>query len=144
MGITAGTWPLRWAVIIADLEPTRGHEQGGTRRALVVSYEPFHRAAALTVCPITAARSMVRYPNSEGDQTKAEVILCHQGRTISLLRATGAVAPIGYLTNPRLREQVRAALARHLGLDIPAASGAVAGGRAYSSVERGASKQSPS
>jgi mRNA-degrading endonuclease toxin of MazEF toxin-antitoxin module len=32
---------LRWAVVIARLDPVEGHEQAGTRRALVVSYEPF-------------------------------------------------------------------------------------------------------
>jgi mRNA interferase MazF len=135
MGVAAVTRPLRWAIVIADLDPTRGHEQGGTRRALVVSYEPFHRAGAVTVCPITAARSTVRYPSEvaipvgEGGQTRPGVILCHQVRTISLLRATGGHAAIGYLTNPDLREQVRAALAQHLGLDIPASSDGASGSR---------------
>jgi mRNA interferase MazF len=116
---------LRWAVLIADFDPTRGHEEGGTRRALVVSYEPFHRSGDVTVCPITAARHVARYPNEvpipagEAGQTKAGVILCHQVRTVSLQRITGALMPLGYLT---LRAQVRAALARHFGLDIPARS----------------------
>ncbi|MGH2488399.1 MAG: type II toxin-antitoxin system PemK/MazF family toxin, partial [Candidatus Limnocylindria bacterium] len=54
--------PLRWASVIVDLNPVVGHEQAGRRRALVVSYEPFHRSGLLTVCPITAARSELRYP----------------------------------------------------------------------------------
>jgi mRNA-degrading endonuclease toxin of MazEF toxin-antitoxin module len=36
--------------------------QSGRRRALVVSYEPFHRPGLATVCPITAARDAARYP----------------------------------------------------------------------------------
>ena len=106
-------------------------------RIAATQYEPFHRAAALTVCPITAVQETVRYPNEvavpvgEGGQTRAGVILCHQVRTISFLRATGSLAPIGYLTNPVLREQVRAALARHMGLDIPAASDGATGSRAF-------------
>ncbi len=131
--------PLRWAVLITDLDPTRGHEQGGTRRALVVSYEPFHRSASVTVCPITAARSVTRYPNEvpipagEAGQTKAGVILCHQVRTVSLQRIPGPLSPVGYLANPNLRHQVRSALARHLGLDIPAGSDGATGSTAFKS-----------
>jgi mRNA-degrading endonuclease toxin of MazEF toxin-antitoxin module len=137
MGVTVAPLPLRWTVLIADLNPTRGHEQRGTRRTLIVSYEPFHRSGSITVCPITAARSVPRYPGEvaipagEAGQTKAGVILCHQVRTISLLRATGALSPIGYLTDPTLREQVRLALAQHLGLDIPAGSDGAAGNRVF-------------
>lgn len=137
MGVTVAPPPLRWAVIITDLDPTRGHEQRGTRRTLVVSYEPFHRSGSITVCPITAARSMPKYPNEvaipvgEAGQTRASVILCHQARTISLPRATGTLSPIGYLTDPALRERVRLALAQHLGLDIPAGSDGAAGNRAF-------------
>jgi mRNA-degrading endonuclease toxin of MazEF toxin-antitoxin module len=114
--------PLRWAVVLAHLDPAAGHEQGGSRHALVVSYEPFHRAAVATICPITAARSTPRYPNEvaipagEAGQTPAGVILCHQVRTISFTRIGSVLAPIGYLTDPSLREQIRNALARHLGL----------------------------
>ena len=129
------TQPLRWAVLITDLDPIRGHEQGGTRRVLVVSYEPFHRSTSMTVCPITAARDTARYPNEvaipagEAGQTKPGVILCHQVRTISMQRVAGArsPSPVGYLTDPQRREQVRIALARHLGLNIPAGIDGAAG-----------------
>ena len=129
--------PLRWAVVLANLDPTAGHEQAGTRRALVVSYEPFHRGMLATICPITAARSTPRYPNEvaipvgQAGQTLAGLILCHQVRTISLTRLGHALAPIGYLTDPKLREAVRSALARHLGLDIPAGADGAAGRRVF-------------
>jgi len=115
---------LRWAVVRVRLDPVEGHEQGGTRRALVVSAEPFHRARRATVLPITAARGDARYPAEvpigvgEAGQTKAGVILCHQVRTISLDRLHGS-APEGYVTSPAIRAAVRSALAHHLGLDIP-------------------------
>ena len=36
--------PLRWAIVLIDLDAgTVGHGQRGERRALIVSYEPFHR-----------------------------------------------------------------------------------------------------
>jgi len=119
------TGPLRWAVVIVDLDPTSGHEQAGQRRALVVSYEPFHRSGLLTVCPITAARAEERYPGDVAvpagmaGQTKPGVVICSQLRTISRNRVRGA--SVGQLTDGRLRRRVRVALAHHLGLDIPAA-----------------------
>ncbi len=114
---------LRWAVVRVTLDPARGHEQGGTRRALVVSAEPFHRARLATVLPITASRAEARYPGEvpiavgEAGQTKPGVILCHQVRTISLDRVAGP--PDGYVAAPGTRAAVRVALAHHLGLDIP-------------------------
>jgi mRNA-degrading endonuclease toxin of MazEF toxin-antitoxin module len=116
--------------VIVDLDPTEGHEQAGSRRALVVSYEAFHRSALLTVCPITAARSTPRYPGEvaipagESGQTKAGLILCAQVRTVSArrIRATGILpgGGVAYLADPGIRSAVRAALGHHLGLDIPA------------------------
>lgn len=114
--------PLRWAVVIVDLDPVVGHEQAGERRALVVSYEPFHRSGLATVCPITAARSEPRYPGdvpiraSAAGQTRDGVIVTSQVRTISLGRVRSAVGMIG---DRSVRAGVRAALAHHLGLDIP-------------------------
>ena len=121
--VTVGE-PLRWAVVRVALDPATGHEQGGTRRALVVSYEPFHRSGLATVCPITAARDEARYPGEvaipvgTAGQTRPGLILCQQVRTISLERVVGA--PDGRLADPGLRRAVRLALAHHLGLDIPA------------------------
>lgn len=115
--------PWRWSVVIVGLDPVVGHEQAGERRALVVSYEPFHRSGLLTVCPITAARAEARYPGDvpiaagEAGQTKAGVIVCSQVRTISQRRVLSA--SVGVVAGPRVRRQVRRALAHHLGLDIP-------------------------
>jgi len=121
--VTVGE-PLRWAVVRVALDPATGHEQGGTRRALVVSYEPFHRSGLATVCPITAARDEASYPGEvaipvgTAGQTRPGLILCQQVRTISLERVLGA--PDGRLADVRVRRAVRLALAHHLGLDIPA------------------------
>lgn len=118
------TGPLRWSVVIVDLDPAEGHEQAGERRALVVSYEPFHRSGLATVCPITASRSEARYPGDVpiragvAGQTRDGVILVGQLRTISLRRVRSA--PLGSIQDPTIRRAVRGALAHHLGLDIPA------------------------
>ncbi len=117
------TGALRWSVVIVGLDPAQGHEQAGERRALVVSYEPFHRSGLATVCPITSARSEPRYPGDvpipigEAGQTRAGVILTSQVRTISLRRVRSA--PLGTVRDASVRREVRRALAHHLGLDIP-------------------------
>lgn len=116
--------PLRWAVVIVGLDPVEGHEQAGERRALVVSYEPFHRSGLMTVCPISAARSEPRYPGEvaipagEAGQTRPGVILCSQVRTVAQERIRGR--PLGFVGAPATRRRVRRALAHQLGLDIPA------------------------
>lgn len=120
--------PLRWAIVIVDLEPgTVGHEQRGQRRALVVSHEPFHGSGMATVCPISAREPRypgeVAIPAGHAGQTKGAVILCHQVRTIDLSRVTtiDIGGRIQFVTEPALRGRVRAALTRQLGLDVPAA-----------------------
>jgi mRNA interferase MazF len=110
-------------VVIIALDPVQGHEQAGKRRAVVVSYEPFHRSGLATVCPITAARSFARYPGEvpipagEAGQTRDGVIITSQVRTVSLRRVRDE--PLGMVTDRSLRRAIRSALAHHLGLDIP-------------------------
>jgi mRNA-degrading endonuclease toxin of MazEF toxin-antitoxin module len=121
------TRPLRWAVVIVDLNPTVGHEQAGQRRALVVSYEAYHASGMAAVCPISARTP--KYPgevvirDGHAGQTKDGVILCHQVRTIDLSRVTAfeLTGRQQFVTDPEVRRQVRSALSRHLGLDIPLA-----------------------
>lgn len=114
--------PLRWSIVIVDLDPAQGHEQAGERRALVVSHEPFHRSGMATVCPITAARSEPRYPGEvsiragEAGQTRHAVIMTSQLRTISM-RGIRSERD-GTVIDPSIRHAVRAALAHQLGLDI--------------------------
>jgi mRNA interferase MazF len=117
---------LRWAVVLVDLDPTRGHEQAGSRRALVVSYESFHRSGMATICPITTRPSKypgeVAIPEGHAGETRDGLILCHQVRTLDMSRVTAL--EIGgraqYVTDRTVRHAVRAALVHHLGLDLPA------------------------
>jgi len=117
----------RWSVVILDLDPAIGHEQAGRRRALVVSYEPFHRSGMATVCPITTRAPKypgeVAVPAGHAGQTLDGVILVHQIRTIDLHRVTSAVigGTAQRVIDPVIRRDVRRALAHHLGLDLPAA-----------------------
>ncbi len=118
--------PLRWTIVLVDFDPTVRHEQRGTRRALVVSYESFHRSGMATVCPITTRAPKypgeVTIPAGHAGQTKDGLILCHQLRTIDLARVS-AFELSGrpqQLTDPRVRAEVRVALAHQVGLDLRA------------------------
>ena len=119
---------LRWSIVLVGLEPgTVGHEQRGRRRALVVSYESFHSSGMITVCPISAREPKypgeVRIPAGTAGQTLDGVILCHQVRTVDLSRVTSFEIDgrVQHVTDPAIRAGVRAVLAHHLGLDLPAA-----------------------
>ena len=123
--------PLRWAVVLIDLDPALGHEQRGTRRALVVSYEAFHRSGLATVCPITTRGP--KYPGEVAisadvaGRTLDGLVLCHQVRTIDM--AGVSAFEIGgrpqQLTDRQTRAAVRTALAHQLGLDLrPESDGA--------------------
>jgi mRNA-degrading endonuclease toxin of MazEF toxin-antitoxin module len=119
---------LRWSVVIVDFDPAVGHEQAGQRRALVVSYEAFHRSGMAVVCPITSRQP--KYPGEiaiaaeQAGQTRDGLVLVHQVRTIDLHRITafeiGGVAQV--ISDPGLRRAVRGALAHQFGLDVPAAA----------------------
>lgn len=119
--------PLRWAIVLVNLDPTEGHEQRGLRRALVISYEAFHASGLATVCPVSAREPRypgeVAIPAGHAGQTKDAVILCHQVRTIDLSRvkAYELGGRIQYVTDPEIRRQVRLGITRHFGLDSPTA-----------------------
>jgi mRNA-degrading endonuclease toxin of MazEF toxin-antitoxin module len=121
------TGALRWAMVLVDFDPAQGHEQAGTRRALVVSYEAFHRGGLAQVCPVSAREAKytgeVAIPLGHAGQTKDAVILCHQVRTIDLSRVTTYElgGKVQYVSSPDIRRQVRSALLHQLGLDLPPA-----------------------
>ncbi len=116
----------RWSIIIVDFDPAVGHEQQGVRRALVVSYEAFHRSGMATICPITSRAvnypGEIAIPAGTAGQTLDAAILVHQVRTVDLRRVTaveiGGTAQV--VQDAAIRRNVRSALAHQLGLDLPA------------------------
>ncbi|MGA7171985.1 MAG: type II toxin-antitoxin system PemK/MazF family toxin [Candidatus Dormiibacterota bacterium] len=119
---------LRWAILIVNFDPIEEHDQGGSRRALVVSYEPLRALGMMSMCPITGSHSQPRNPleipirAGQAGQTKDGLILVHQVRSVSILRAAGTLgadAQVGTLIDPDLRTRLRLALAIQFGLDVP-------------------------
>ena len=93
----------RGEVWLADLDPTRGSEQAGTRPVIVLQNDalnPFART--VLVVPFTtnlrraALPSGVRTDRGDGGLTSESVALCHQLRVLDkrrLIRRLGAVTP---------------------------------------------------
>ena len=81
--------PQQADIWMADLDPTRGHEQAGKRPALVVSADIFNASAAglVVIVPITSKSKGIRAhipidPGISGLRTKS-FLICEQPRTIS-------------------------------------------------------------
>ena len=87
---------------MTDLDPTRGHEQAGTRPGLVISSDAFNAGPAglVIVLPLTSQekgiRSHVPVSPPEGGLRKRSFIKCEDIRSVSverLSRRLGRVSP---------------------------------------------------
>ena len=92
--------PARGEIWLADFNPTRGHEQAGTRPALVVSADAFNNGPAglVVVLPLTTRERQVplrvAVEPPMGGLRERSFILCEMIRSIStdrLIRRLGAV-----------------------------------------------------
>ncbi|MFQ5652369.1 MAG: type II toxin-antitoxin system PemK/MazF family toxin [bacterium] len=81
--------PARGDIWLADLNPTRGHEQAGRRPVLVISEDMFNRGPAglIIILPVTSTHrgipSHVPVTPPEGGLRTASVILCEAVRSIA-------------------------------------------------------------
>jgi mRNA interferase MazF len=96
------TSPLRGEIWMIDLDPTRGHEQAGTRPALIVSDDVFNSGPAglVIVLPLTSkskgVRSHVAVQPPEGGLRKPSYIKCEDVRSVAIERLgkrLGVVSP---------------------------------------------------
>ncbi len=92
----------RGEVWLADLNPTRGHEQAGQRPVLVLSQTLFNRGPAglVVVLPLTSTirdiPSHVAVSPPEGGLKRRSAILCDAIRSMAkerMLRKWGTVTP---------------------------------------------------
>jgi mRNA interferase MazF len=112
---------MRWRVFLANLDPTRGSEQRGTRPVVVVSYEGFNRVMpVVTVLPITSLKpgrraypNEVKLPRNSCGLRQDSLVLGHQVRTIDKSRL---LRPVGTVIDHVLRGAVEQALRVHLDL----------------------------
>src|SRR5215212_2575578 len=86
--------PLRGEIWFGDLEPVRGHEQGGARPVLVVSWDEYNRGPAglFVVLPLTTRNRgiplHVRVSPPEGGLRRPSVIECDAIRSVARERLT--------------------------------------------------------
>ena len=77
----------QYDIYLADLNPTIGREQKGTRPVLIISNEYENILDILTIIPITSLKNGRKvYPNElflEHELEKPSILLCQQIRTIS-------------------------------------------------------------
>ena len=112
---------MRWRVYLANLDPTRGSEQRGTRPVVVVSYEGFNRVMpVVTVSPITSLKSGRRVYSNEAKLPRntcglrqESLVLAHQIRTVDKARL---LKPVGRIIDEALRDAIVQALRVHLDL----------------------------
>lgn len=87
--------PSRGEIWVADLDPTRGHEQAGTRPVLVVSADRLNHSPAglVFVAPLTRTDRGVPFhvpvAPPEGGLRARSLILCDAVRSISTDRLSG-------------------------------------------------------
>jgi len=112
----------RWAIVLANLDPIVGSEEGKQRPVLVVSNEDTNQVLTnVTVLPLTSTQrklypSEVLIPAGVGGLPKNSIGMAHQIRTISKRRI---VKTYGHLSDPALQEAVRDAILDHLDLNAP-------------------------
>lgn len=79
--------PRRGDLVRLDFDPSAGHEQQGTRPALILSPEAFNRFGLALACPVTRGGAFARgkawtVPLSGLGLQSDGVVLCNQVRTI--------------------------------------------------------------
>ena len=95
--------PARGDVWHVDPDPVRGHEQGRSRPAVIVSADEFNvgPSALVIVCLMTTTdrriRSHVKIDPPEGGLRRPSFVQCEQVRTISterLISRFGTLSPV--------------------------------------------------
>lgn len=87
--------PSRGEIWFANLNPTAGREQQGSRPVLVVSEKEFNRLGLCIVCPVTQGGQQSRYAGfavtlmGTGTETQG-VVMCNQPRTIDMAARGGS------------------------------------------------------
>ena len=97
----------QYDVYLANLNPTVGREQFGTRPVLIISNNYENLLDIVTIIPITSLKEGRRiYPNElllENELEKPSILLCQQIRTISKNRLIKRLTSIdNYMTQKEI------------------------------------------
>lgn len=106
----------RGDVWLANLDPTRGHEQAGIRPVIVLSVDPFNKSLAglVIVAPLTSKKrgipTQVEVRPPEGGCTLPSFIKCEDVRSISTERLIRRRGVVTRETQRKVEESLRALL----------------------------------
>jgi mRNA interferase MazF len=107
------TQPLFSEIWLADLDPTRGHEQAGKRPVLVISADLLNSGPAelVIVLPTTTVYkgiiSHVEVNPPEGGLDRKSYIKCEDIRSISKERLTAKLGRVSSETMTAVQDRVR-------------------------------------
>lgn len=113
MRTTSSPLPLRGEVWMLDFDPTRGHEQAGTRPTLVISVDAFNAGSAdlIIVVPITSrskgVRSHVAVEPPDGGLSVASYIKCEDVRSVAKERLHRRLGHISVATMAEVEDKLR-------------------------------------
>ena len=105
--------PARGEIWEADLNPSRGHEHGGTRPVLIVSVDPFDQGPSglVIVVPISSkdkkVRSQVPVEQGEGGLKTKSFIKCEAVRSMSTERLRGRWGTVFSATLSAVEDRLR-------------------------------------
>jgi len=105
--------PVRGEIWLVDLNPARGHEQGGRRPGLVVSVDLFNQGPAglVIVIPITTKEKgiplHVEIKAPEGGLTKRSFIKCEDLRSVSRERLVQRLGQVNRSTLDAVEDRLR-------------------------------------
>lgn len=102
---------FRWKIVLANLDPVIGSEQGKTRPVLVISEEKINEILpVVNVLPITSRKpGRTIYPNEVflkkgiGGLKSDSIVLCHQIRTLDKKRL---IKVLGTVSQKELQEEI--------------------------------------
>lgn len=105
--------PLRREIWMLNFDPTRGHEQAGTRPALILSVDSFNAGPAglVIVVPITSrfkgVRSHVEVQPPEGGLSVVSYIKCEDVRSVTRERLHRRMGEISFDTMAEVEDRLR-------------------------------------
>ncbi len=100
--------PEQKDIVLISLDPTIGHEQKGTRPAIIISAEGFHNSGMCLMCPLTQKLKnfwgdAILTPNKTNGLNKESEILTGQIRAIDQRRI---IKKIGEITDRELSQTI--------------------------------------
>jgi len=105
--------PRRGEIWYVDLDPIRGHEQGGFRPSLIVSADPFNqgKSGLVIVAPLTTRAkgvpSNVRVMPPEGGIAETSFVKCEDVRSVSKERLSRRIGAVSLATLRIVEDRLR-------------------------------------